>query len=94
MRKIKPKIIISNYDDVKNPAYGGGGAIAVHEIEKRLVNKFEVNVITGNYNGAVDEIIDKVTYKRIKTHFLGAKIGQLIFHFLLPFYATYQKYDL
>lgn len=94
MKKVKPKIIISNYDDVKNPDYGGGGAIAVHEIAKRLTNKFEVTVITGSYDGATDEIIDKIRYKRIKTRCLGAKIGQLIFHFLLPFYAAYQEYDL
>lgn len=90
----KPKIIISNYDDVKNPDYGGGGAVAVHEIAKRLANKFDVTIITGSYQGAADEFVDKVMYKRIKTHYLGAKIGQLIFHFLLPFYATYQEYDL
>lgn len=90
----KPKIIISNYDDIKNPNYGGGGSVAVHEIAKRLVNKFKVTIITGSYQGAVDEIIDKIRYRRIKTHYLGARLGQLIFHFLLPFYATYQKYDL
>lgn len=94
MRRNKPKIIISNYDDVKNPDYGGGGAVAVHEIAKRLANKFEITIITGSYEGATDEFVDKVMYKRIKTHYFGAKIGQLIFHFLLPFYATYQEYDL
>lgn len=94
MKKNKPKIIFSNYDDLKNPDYGGGGAVAVHEIAKRLANKFEVVVITGSYKGAVDEIIDKVAYKRIKTNYLGAKIGQLIFHFLLPFHAAYEEYDL
>lgn len=94
MRRIKPKIIFSNYDDIKNPNYGGGGAVAVHEIAKRLTNSFEVTVITGSYKGATNEIIDKVAYKRIKTHHLGAKMGQLIFHFLLPFYVAYQDYDL
>ena len=94
MIKEKPKIIFSNYDDLKNPDYGGGGAVAIHEIAKRLTNKFEVTVITGSYEGAAEELVDNVLYKRIKTHYFGAKIGQLIFHFLLPFYATYQKYDL
>lgn len=94
MKSKKIKIFFSNYDDIKNPDYGGGGAIAVHEIAKRLANKFEVTIITGSYQGATDEIIDKVAYKRIKAHYLGAKIGQLIFHFILPFYAACQKYDL
>lgn len=94
MKKEKPKIIFSNYDDIKNPDYGGGGAVAIHEIAKRLANKFEVIVITGSYDEAADELVDNVLYKRIKTHFLGARVGQLIFHFLLPFYAAYQKYDL
>jgi len=42
------KIIISNYDSVKNPYYGGGGATAIHEIASRLTKKFEVTVLTGN----------------------------------------------
>ncbi|MBM2817806.1 MAG: hypothetical protein HW401_396 [Parcubacteria group bacterium] len=91
---IKKRIIFSSYDDVKNPEYGGGGAVAIHEIAKRLTDRFEIIVITGSYKGSSNEKIDDVAYKRIKTHYLGAKIGQLIFHFFLPFYSVCLKYDL
>jgi phosphatidyl-myo-inositol alpha-mannosyltransferase len=91
---IKYKIIISSYDDIKNPYYGGGGAIAVHEVFKRLTKNFQVMVITGKYPGSRDEIKDRIFYKRIGLNIFGPKIGQLIFQFLLPLYAKIEKYDI
>lgn len=90
----KAKIVISSYDDIKNPFYGGGGAYAVHEVAKSLAFDFKVTVITGKYPGCKDEVIDEVYYKRIGISKVGPRAGQLIFSFSLPFYFLFQKFDL
>lgn len=87
------KIILSSYDDIQNPTYAGGGAIAVHEVAKYLAHSFEVTVLTGSYKGSQNVTIDGVKYKRAGCVFLGQKLGQLLFHFLLPFYLLTQRYD-
>ena len=92
--KDKPKIIISSYDDLKNPYYAGGGAVVVHEVFKRLKESYKVKVITGKYPGSIDEIVDGVVYERIGTNFFGPRLGQLIFQVILPFYALTEKFDL
>ena len=89
----KLKIIFSSYDDLKNPYYAGGGALAIHEIAKRLAVKCEVVVITGKYPGSKDEKIDGVMYRRIGTSFLGAKLDQLTFQICLPILVLTEKYD-
>jgi len=88
------KIIISNYDSVKNPYYGGGGATAIHEIASRLTKKFEVTVLTGKYPKSRNEKIDGVLYERIGSTHLGPKIGQIIYQLLLPYFAIRKNYDL
>ncbi|MCL5667026.1 MAG: glycosyltransferase family 4 protein [Patescibacteria group bacterium] len=89
-----PKIIFSIYDDLKNPYYGGGGARAVWEIARRLPQDWEITVITGKYPQSKDEARGRVKYKRIGLNFLGPKLGQLFFSFLLPFYVLTQKFDI
>jgi glycosyltransferase involved in cell wall biosynthesis/LmbE family N-acetylglucosaminyl deacetylase len=92
---LKTKIIISSYDDLKNPYYGGGGAYAVHKIAKRLASyRYQVKVITSKYPGSQDKVLDGVEYKRVGLSFAGPKLGQLIFHFLLPIYVLKEKYDI
>lgn len=88
------KIIFSNYDSLKNPFYGGGGAIAIHEIAKRLTRTHEVEVLTGRYPGSKDEVIEAVKYKRIGVFFLGPRLSQLLFSLTLPFYARLKNFDL
>lgn len=88
------KIIISNYDDLNNPYYGGGGAVAIHEVSKRLTSKMDVTVITGKYPKSKDEAIDRVHYKRIGLSYAGPKIGQLIYQFFLPYYAWRSDFDI
>jgi len=87
-------IVISNYDDVNNPYYAGGGSVAVHEIAKRLANDNEVVVYTGRYPGSKDLVIEGVNYKRIGLGVGGPKFGQLIYHLILPFRVLVSKYDL
>ena len=45
---MKRRIIFSNYDDPKNPFYGGGGARAIHEVAKRLAVRHDVKIITAD----------------------------------------------
>lgn len=89
----KKTIIFSNYDDLKNPWYAGGGALAIHEVAKRMSSYFEVRVITGKYPSCKNEVIDGIYYKRIGISFCGPKIGQLIYSFLLLFYLRKEKFD-
>jgi phosphatidylinositol alpha-mannosyltransferase len=77
------KIVFSNYDDLKNPYYAGGGARAVHEVAKRLAKDNEVTVFTGKYPGARDETIDGVVYVRTGTVLDGPKVGQLAYQLCL-----------
>lgn len=89
----RTRIVFSNYDDTKNPSYAGGGAFAVHEVARRLGNLFEITVLTGNYPGAADEMKDGVQYRRIGIPFAGGRIGQILYHFVLPWHAFFMEYD-
>ncbi len=91
---MKKKIIFSNYDDLKNPYYGGGGARAIHEVAKRLKDDFQIQVITSGFKGSKNEVIDGVAYSHIGTTLFGPQFSQLIFLFLLPFYIQTQSFDL
>ena len=95
MQKLpKPKIIISSYDDSKNPYYGGGGAVAVHEIAKRLVSEYEITVLTGKYPNSKDENIDGVIYKRVGVSSGYAKLDQLFFHLVLLTRVRDENFDI
>ncbi len=73
------RIVISNYDDIKNPYYAGGGATATHEIAKFLSKRHDVTVVTGNYKGAKDGIFDGVRYVHIGMSFGGPIVSQVSF---------------
>jgi glycosyltransferase involved in cell wall biosynthesis len=88
------KIIFSTYDDIHNPYYAGGGSRAIHEVAKRLADRFRVVVITANYPGAKNQTIDNVSYKRIGPSFIGPKLGQLLFLFLLPVFVKREQFDI
>ena len=53
------------YDDPANPWVGGGGAHRVREIYRRLVDRVDATVATGNFPGARDETVDGVRYVRL-----------------------------
>lgn len=94
MKKEKKKIIFSSYDDIGNPFYAGGGAVAIHQVASKLSKMFDVTVITGNYKGAKNEKKDTIFYKRIGPSFLGPKLSQLLYYFLLPRYVNKEKFDI
>ncbi len=90
----KPVAIFSSYDDRDNPHYAGGGARAVHEAAKRLTKQFEVRVLAGKYRGCPrSKVLDGVYYEYVGSCLFGPKLGQLIFHFMLPFYAAAKSFD-
>lgn len=91
----KPILIFSSFDNRGNPYYAGGGAAAVHEAAKRLVSKFKVRVLTGKYPGCSQrEFSDGVLYEYIGSCLVGPRLGQLVFHCLLPFYVIRRPFDL
>ncbi len=53
------------YDDPANPWVGGGGAVRVRELYRRLQGRVDVTVVTGSYPGARDETIDGISYIRL-----------------------------
>jgi phosphatidylinositol alpha-mannosyltransferase len=78
------KIIFSNYDDMKNPHYGGGGAYEIHEVAKRIKKKgMDVTVLTGKYRRSRNEFVNGVRYERIGVRTLMPKLDQFIFHFFV-----------
>ena len=94
MKKVqKISILISSYDDLRNPYYAGGGAHAIHEIAKRLSSKYDVTILTGSYPGSKNEIRDGVTYQRVGLSYLGGKIGQLSYQLTLPWHVITKQYD-
>lgn len=94
MKTKKPKIVFSSFDDVRNPAYGGGGAIAIHEVAKRLGENFNVTVLTGKFPGSRNLFCDGVKYKRVGLASSMPRLNQLLFHFALPRHILTQKHDL
>lgn len=86
-------IVFSNFDDLKNPWYGGGGARAIHEVAKRLAKTNTVTVITGSYPGSKNEVVDNVSYVRIGVSSFGPFIGQAVYQLLLPWHAMTRTYD-
>lgn len=54
------------YDDVRNPWVGGGGAVRLLEIYRRLVERLgSVTIVTGRYPGATDEWVAGIHYHRV-----------------------------
>lgn len=89
----KKTIYFSTYDDIKNPHYGGGGAVAIHQLLKRLSKIYNVRVISWDYCGKKKEIIDGVHYERFGLPALSPKIAMFAYQMSLPFIAKQKKFD-
>jgi len=89
-----PRIVISIYDDPGNPHYGGGGAVVVHELAKRLADTFEVTVLAGSYRGSRGRREGRVRLRYLPVGWAGARGGQLLYHALLPFASALIRHDL
>jgi glycogen synthase len=53
------------YDDPANPWVGGGGAVRVRELYRRLGDRVDAVVASGAYPGARDGVIEGVRYRRL-----------------------------
>jgi glycosyltransferase involved in cell wall biosynthesis len=94
MQNKKPLIYFSTYDDIQNPYYAGGGAVAVHEVAKRLSKDYDVRVLSWDYCGKKKEIIDDVTYERFGIPQLSPKVGMFVYQLMLPYVARKKRFDL
>ena len=90
----KPEIIFSSYDSPKNPYYHGGGARAIEEVAVLLAKNYKITLLSGSFPGSRKCKIKNITYKHLNTSALGPKLGHLLYHFLLPFYAAKIHSDL
>jgi glycosyltransferase involved in cell wall biosynthesis len=82
---ILEKIAIVTKRDIKH--HGGGGDIYVHEIARRLVNEFDITIITSNVaNASKEEVIDGVKIVRLST-----SVSRM--RFIVPLYLLKNKFD-
>lgn len=88
------KVILSNYDSLKNPFYSGGGAIATHKLASHLAKKHEVLLLCGRYPNYKNGIYDGVQYKHIGLSYGGSKIGQLAYVAMLPLTVLTSVFDI
>lgn len=95
MRGIDVKhVIMSIFDDVANPHYGGGGPVVVHQVAHRLARDYRVTVYSGSYKGSKHEVRDGVRYVFLPVGWAGPRAGQLLFQLLLPIVALVKRPDL
>jgi len=90
------KILHLIYDHINNPWVGGGGAVRVYEIYKRLAPKgYDITVVSGKYPGARDYEQGDIKFK-----FLGAKNNYILSTFSYAYYTSkflrenYKFYDI
>lgn len=62
---MKLRVLHVIYDDPHNPWVAGGGAVRVTELYRRLTDRVDATVATGNFPGARDETIDGVRFLRL-----------------------------
>jgi phosphatidyl-myo-inositol alpha-mannosyltransferase len=86
-------IVISIFDDIGNPHYGGGGPVVVHQVATRLAKHYRVTVYSGSYRGSRREVRDGVEYVFLPVGWAGPRVGQLLFQLLLPVVARMKRPD-
>lgn len=87
------RVVVSIYDDVGNPHYGGGGAAVVARVARRLADEHEVTVYCGSYRGAVSGDRDGVRYVHLPVGWAGARGGRILFSLLVPLLALVVRPD-
>jgi phosphatidyl-myo-inositol alpha-mannosyltransferase len=88
-------VVLSIFDDVGNPHYGGGGATVVQQIATRLAKDHRVTVYCGSYAGSTgSQVRDGVRYVFLPVGWAGPRGGQLLFQLLLPVVAAVRQPDL
>jgi phosphatidyl-myo-inositol alpha-mannosyltransferase len=87
------RVVLSIYDDLGNPHYGGGGAAVVARVAARLAQVHEVTVYCGSYRGAVSGCRDGVRYVHLPVGWAGPRGGQVLFSLLVPLVALVVRPD-
>ena len=88
-------VVMSIFDDIENPYYGGGGATVVHQVATRLAKDYRVTVYCGSYAGKRGtQVRDGVRYVFLPVGWAGPRGGQLLFQLLLPLVALVRRPDL
>lgn len=84
----RPEVVLSIYDDVDNPHYGGGGAAVVTRLARQLSRDHAVTVYAGSYRGSGRvRVRDGVRYVFLPVGWAGPRAGQLLFAALVPLVA-------
>jgi phosphatidylinositol alpha-mannosyltransferase len=87
-------VVLSIFDDVDNPHYGGGGATVVAEIATRLARDHRVTVYCGSYAGRRGSTVRAgVRYVFLPVGWAGPRGGQVLFQLLLPLVALVRRPD-
>lgn len=87
------RVVFSNYDAPDNPYYAGGGARAIHEVARRLAQRYKVTVVCGAFPGSQDRVVEGVQYFPIGARRPWPRLGQIIFWASLPRLARTMSYD-
>ena len=88
------RIVISIFDSVDNPHYGGGGAWVVRRVAERLASQYEVTVVAAAFPGSRPGVRRGVRYRYLPLGWAGPRAGQLLFHAALPFVVRTTPHDL
>ncbi|MEU9702567.1 glycosyltransferase [Streptomyces sp. NPDC047981] len=88
----RKRVVVSVYDDAAGAEHGGGGALAVEKVARRLSEEFDVTVVTaGRRAGSLHD--DGIRYVRLPVRRTGPRAGQLLFVTMLPFMARRLPHD-
>ena len=87
------QVVISSFDNPAQPHYNGGGVAVVEMIASRLLPHFEVTVVTAARTAGT-VVRDGVRYRNFPIGRAGPRLGQLLFHAMLPLAARRIPHDL
>jgi glycogen synthase len=91
----KKKLVILDFDDIKNPLLNAGQARATLEIGSRLAKKgYDIKVISSRYPNCQDRFEHGIYYLHIGLGSKFIRLNNLIYIFVLPFYVRKIKADL
>ncbi|WMX48369.1 glycosyltransferase family 4 protein [Streptomyces roseicoloratus] len=88
----RKRVVLSVYDDGDHSDRGGGGALVVDRLARRLAEHYEVTVVTAGRD-ARGGFRQGVRYVRLPVRRAGRRLGQLAFRSLLPFVARRIPHD-
>lgn len=92
--EVPPHVVVSVYDDAGDRGHhGGGAALIVGKVARRLAEDFCVTVVTASRRAGT-EYRDGVRYVRLPVRRAGPRAGRLAFLALLPFVARRIRHDL